>query len=242
MSDFWYNNEVFFTEETSMPKIQNHIKTLFCNGVANTYQDAQASALAISKILGHPVECCYNNGLYDLGFGAQTALAGTGLSLFSSHPFPLLFLGSRFQSLVEKRKSKCALLMAHQIKTHLNEDPLNRIFLILHSQGRDIGNQALRYLSLQQRSRIKVLTLGSSPIAKKAAAHVINLKQKGDLVPFFMQIRDRVSQLANLKLFPTKRETLKVQGSSHSLASYLNHPKVQHYLRTEHSQFAHHHI
>jgi hypothetical protein len=123
--------------------------------------------------------------------------------------------------------------MAKTIRAHLQENPDNRIFLILHSQGRDIGNEALRFLSLKERKQIKVLTLGSSPIAKKAAAQVINLQKKGDPVPRLMYLRDRVAQLAHLKFFPAQRERLLIPGFGHSLNSYLNHPSVKSHLALE---------
>ncbi len=216
--------------------ITDHVKTIFCNGVANTYEDARRGAKAIGQIMGRPVECFYNNAHHDLLFGTTTALAGTGLSLLAAHPLPLMIVGSRSQSLVERRKTQCAAAMAEKIRTDLQNHPLNQVVLVLHSQGRDIGDLALRRLSRQERQRISVVTLGSSPIAEKAAAKVTNLQQKGDLVPAFMKLRDSAMHLINLNFFPSKREIHSIEGNGHSLASYLRHPHVQRCLMDEHSR------
>jgi hypothetical protein len=201
----------------------DHLKTIYCNGLANTYADAVASAKAISTLLGRPVECCYNNALNDLLFG---------MAFFTFLPLHCVGMGLQSRSVVEKRKALCALALAQKIRLFLQEHPLNRIVLIVHSQGRDIGNVALKFLEHGEKKRISVVTLGSSPIAAQAAGKVINLQQRGDPIPRLMHLRDTVKNVVHLNFSPLEKEVYRIEGYGHYLASYLELAPVQETLHT----------
>lgn len=226
----------FSSEETEMLYATQHVKTIFCNGLANTYEDARTGAQAISQILGRPVDFCYNNGPNDLLFGTTSALAGASLSLLTANSLPLVLVGAGSKTLIEKRKAHCAERMVEQIRLSLREHPFNRVVLILHSQGRGIGEKALNQLALQEKRRITVVTLGSSPITEQSAAKVINLRQKGDLVPTFMGIRDDIAYWLNFNFYPPKKRSYLINGNAHSLSSYLHHPGVQSHLIHEYAR------
>jgi esterase/lipase superfamily enzyme len=184
--------------------LSDQFMVIFCNGLNNSFADAQKSAKALHLAIGRPVFCCYNDSL--------------GKTLLSTV--------ARW-SIVEQRKEICARRLAEQVQAYLQQSPNMQVLLILHSQGRDIGVLALQKLSIEEKMRMTVVTLGSSPIAADGAKKVINLRLRKDPIPLVMEARDKIKKIVHLDFSREKSEKMVVDGKGHFLSTYLEKQQVQ---------------
>jgi hypothetical protein len=130
-------------------------------------------------------------------------------------------------SIVEQKKGLCAKQIAEKVQAYLQESPHMQVLLILHSQGRDIGVLALQRLSIEEKMRMTVVTLGSSPIAANAAKKVMNLRLRQDPIPVVMEMRDKIKKIVHLDFSREKSEKMVVDGKGHFLSTYLEKQQVQ---------------
>lgn len=83
---------------------------------------------------------------------------------------------------VEKQVDQMAKTLAERVSAFLLADSSRVVNLVLHSQGADIGQKAIKILE-EHKDRIRVVTLGGKQtISPEACAAVVNFQFHNDLV------------------------------------------------------------
>jgi hypothetical protein len=111
--------------------------------------------------------------------------------------------------------------------TRLLDDSNVRIFLVPHSQGRDIVMEAISRLNTEKLGRISIANFAHEEIPCNAAREVVNFIQIGDLIPKIASMRP--TSIRNIG--QCQDCTWKVPGSDHSLSSYIKRENIQDKMR-----------
>ena len=236
--------------------IDRHVGVFFCNGLNVDRQEARKNADEIEDILNAEVIHPYNDGTKDLKIGARNTLPVTTLTAFAGGfifgPVGGLFGGivgglALKKSLIElnkslheidKNKNGRSHKLAQLIQNFLEQNPLNRTLLILHSQGRDVGRKALKILSPKYIVRIRTVVLGALPIIK-LNFRVKNFRNFLDYVPTLQYIKDRFFLGKNPKIIPPffDENVTFLFNKGHSVHGYLSQEKVATCIRKERNYF-----
>jgi hypothetical protein len=155
-----------------------HLSVIYVNGIRTSEESAKTQAEDIGKLMGMPVTLHYNEGTSDHVTVVKNIIFGELKKGFVE---------------VKGRKRIVASLLKKDIKSFLKQDQYNRVLLIMHSQGSDVGLRAIGDFDEKSQHLFKIrrVVLGGNPIA------VVNVRsdvftRKGDRIPLIMrEIRDR---------------------------------------------------
>lgn len=125
---------------------------------------------------------------------------------------------------IQRKKEESADQLANKVCAYLQNNPPSDVTLVLHSQGADIGFQALEKLDCFK-DRIHVITIGGKfEIPSSFAKRVTNFANERDLISAFARaatnpIPGKVTEIRSQKTCKT--------NFCHGAVDYLVHPKVK---------------
>ena len=222
-------------------------QVIYVNGMTTGYVDAHNVSQQIAKLLGKDVDLIHNNTTFaheatqattKLFFGIVGALyallcdkeskqkkaVATGVGIGSG--FLIVSGASDFHS-INMRKNEKATEIATRVIHYLQTDRSSEVTLVVHSQGADITQCALKRLDRSLRGRINVITIGGAVEIPPFVKSVKNFRHKNDLISHVA---------ASVKSFgvPASVTSLKGRcqtGFCHGATDYIAHPAVQEALQ-----------
>lgn len=206
----------------------------YVNGVAASRNDAIKAAKELATLINDPVTLHYNDTTPASRIAALSMSAGTGIlanricsgkgggkevALIGGACLALCFMD---YCQLQQEKNKRAEAIAASLRKDLR-NPYATATLVLHSQGADIGLRAINQLSLNERARLQVVTMGGMvAIPNGLVGKVVNFQHEADLVSQGAQLLFRPSGEKRVTPIPSKGDLV-----FHGAEAYMQRPEVR---------------
>lgn len=221
----------------------------YCNGMNTTKTSARAAANKLAKGAALPIILHYNKATGPALTHAMmteagvAVVAGLGLGLGSMAvkdkktkqmmqalaiiiPIALITTIAIQYTQIQKAKNQEARVLAERVIKHLESDPKAKALLILHSQGADVGNRALKHHLTAYKDRIDVITIGPAVrIPEERARHVVNIQNKGDVISKCAIAVNELKSSGRKRLHHIVKSECKT-GACHGTEDYLEESHV----------------
>lgn len=204
----------------------------YVNGVAATKNDAIKVAKQLATLIGDPVTLHYNGttptariaalsmSAAGAGVFAQKGVGGKEVALIGGGALLAFCLIDYYQ--LQQEKNKRAEAIAASLRNDLR-NPYVTATLVLHSQGADIGLRAINLLSLNERARLQVVTMGGMvAIPNGLVGKVVNFQHEADLVSQGAQLLFRSFGEKQVTPIPSKGDLV-----FHGAEAYVQRPEVR---------------